>query len=325
MTDPAAPRPAAAPAAGAGLPVLGEAVFWRAEHLGDTPFLWHLPLLFWLIEVQRPQLCVTLGPGEGTGFMAICQALERLCPGARAHAAGGWEPGLIPEALLRAAEPHAARAQLLDGDAAAAAGLFAPGSVDLLLLDLTAAGTEAGAADLLAAWGPKLSGRAVLLLHGRDSDRAPSAEIQPGPGIAEIRFGTTEGLRLWLWGADQPAALRHLAAGPPGDGALRAAFSRLGAAQHFEWTARQMAEGAREMAALKDSLAARYRELAVLVRELEARGGAAAPPDPDLAPLKAELLAWQQRCAAIEASSSWRLTAPIRALMGLLRRGPPAP
>jgi len=59
-------------------PVSNAALFWKPRHPEPSSALAHLPFLFWLIENHAPRRVVQLGVGDGTAYLAICQALDKL-------------------------------------------------------------------------------------------------------------------------------------------------------------------------------------------------------------------------------------------------------
>ncbi|MDU8913999.1 hypothetical protein [Aestuariicoccus sp. MJ-SS9] len=85
-----------------------------------------------------------------------------------------------------------------------------------------------------------------------------------------------------------------------------------------------------ERVKLKKELENRFAEIAELTRMIEDKGG---PPSADIAAVQAELEKVKGDAAELEhmlvqtfGSSSWRLTAPLRGLVRMLRRQPrPAP
>ncbi|PCJ07325.1 MAG: hypothetical protein COB16_11620 [Rhodobacteraceae bacterium] len=51
---------------------------WQPEYLTPSAAVPILPLLFWLSEVLQPQVTVSLGGQEGVAHLALCQAAARL-------------------------------------------------------------------------------------------------------------------------------------------------------------------------------------------------------------------------------------------------------
>ena len=239
---PAAARAADAPsrdADAAALPALASrALLWPARHPGASPFLEHLPLVFWAMEVLRPRRVVHLGAGDPVPFLALCQAIDALGLAAPCR-------GLDPEAGAAAWDlgPYEAFARLEPGDPddprgeAVARGLE-EGSVDLLHVGRAPEGPAAAA--LERAWAPRLSERAVVLLGGA----AGAGAFAGRPSFALPSGG---GLRLALAGGAAPEPLRRLCAPGP-DGPERAAarrlLERLGRAHRLEWRAAEEARAA---------------------------------------------------------------------------------
>src|SRR5690606_25550909 len=54
------------------------AVFWKPDYLRPSPWLEHVPMLFWLAEAVQPRLAVSVGEGGDVSHFALCQATDRL-------------------------------------------------------------------------------------------------------------------------------------------------------------------------------------------------------------------------------------------------------
>lgn len=73
--------------------LIGQA-FWPVRHMISSPTLGQVPFLLWLVEALEPRLIVQAGLGDGAGYLALCQAAERLNKGTvcRALASGHETP-----------------------------------------------------------------------------------------------------------------------------------------------------------------------------------------------------------------------------------------
>lgn len=60
------------------IPLSSRAVFWQPRHVAVSDELVHVPYLFWLTETVRPRNIVQIGLGDGVGFLALCQAVDKL-------------------------------------------------------------------------------------------------------------------------------------------------------------------------------------------------------------------------------------------------------
>jgi glycosyltransferase involved in cell wall biosynthesis/GT2 family glycosyltransferase len=136
----------------------------------------YLPLLFDLMAVRKPRLAVVLGFGEGDLFFALCQSavenqIDGRCVAVRRSSAE--EKAEDDEVWMRGAADGAEFfgevAQFLAGSATKIAGSFANESIDLLLIN-DCDSCEISAPEF-AAWRPRLSSGAVVLVHGIDLER----------------------------------------------------------------------------------------------------------------------------------------------------------
>ena len=385
----------------------GTALFRRPRHPAALPMLGRLPVLFWLVELLRPRLVVQIGLGDGLVSMALCQAAGALGGQTRIL---GLDPGRPAGAAAALPAPFAAShdrneiglsvlegADPLEAAAARHAASLA-GGIDLLVLaaPLDPAQRQALAAQFL----PRLSARAVILTCGAAGQGAealfgdapvitlpplPSGEPDPDP---DTESGA---MTLILQGADQPAALRALAAddtGAPDDAAddaiLRGAFllfDALGqglvaasAAEGLRAAHRRDAAARAEAAVLQAALhraqarlaeisaahsagiarglggasaesgpgegemgaryAARLADIAALTQDFTARRDAdlariselqqqLVTTDRALQAERAEKAALARRVRAMETSTSWRLTRPVRGIRRLFSRSDP--
>lgn len=219
------------------LPIATGALFWQARHLRASPFLGHLPLAFWLMDVLRPSSTVVLGVGDGASFLAFCQAIDVLGLSARCHGVTPSHPeDLRPETIaVDELLPYRSVARLVTRSPIEAAAEFTDGSVDLLHLDPSLGSSAMRAIE--TRWGPKLSRRAVVLVSG-------DAEAAPFVRKPSFRFEHAGGITLALPGEEPPEPLRRLCGlrlGTPAHATARRAFERLGRTHQLEWNARERA------------------------------------------------------------------------------------
>lgn len=310
-------------------------LIWQADCLDDSPALAALPLIFWLTDEFRPQRVLTEGDAAGVAHLAFCQATGRL--------------GLDTLCVTSAEVPEPAK----DGPGRSARpgdeGVPEDG-FDLIAAEIPESGGN------LADLAGKLSESGALLIYGPGLSEALLAGA-PAPDMQALVFGT-QGPRVALWlmpGA--PETLAELAALPV-DSAERQAFNRFlgrqGEIHRLELQAR--GAGARSEPAVQEAAPppSRHAEdverlLAKLIELEEDRlalrqGGPGLAPEPEpetptvasaaspgpaerLHELEAEIALLQHRMResdrdlkAIRASTSWRITAPIRAVVRALRR-----
>ncbi len=310
-------------------------LLWPARYLDSSPALAALPLIFWLTDEFRPELVLTEGDATGVAHLAFCQATERL--------------GLDTLCVTDAKAPEQA------GDAPKRAARLGEESVPEEGFDLIAAELSESGGNLAHLAG-RLSDSGALMLYGSGLGEALLAGA-PAPDMQALIFGT-DSPRVALWLAPgAPEAVAELAALPvesPERQAFNRFLDRQGEIHRLEFQAR--GAGARPDPAVQEAAPppSRHAEdverlLAKLIeleedRQALRQGGpgpasdpvpetipvaAAASPGPAerLQELEAEIALLQHRMResdrdlkAIRASTSWRITAPIRAVVLALRR-----
>ncbi len=147
--------------------------FWIPSFLsGTSAWTTHIPFAFWCAENLRPSLFVELGTHKGDSFFAFCQAVKTLDLSARCYAVDTWtgdeHSGFYGEDIYQGVEGiqathFASFATLLRSSFDDAANQFADGSIDLLHID-----GRHRYEDIrhdFERWLPKLSRRAVVLIH----------------------------------------------------------------------------------------------------------------------------------------------------------------
>ncbi len=223
--------------------VLPPAAFWRPEHATADPFLEQIPCAFWIVERLRPGTVVTIGLGAENAHSAFAEAAERLGLATLCHAID-TAPVETPRAWGKT------RGRISTADPAAEAARFAPGEIDLLLLDL-----DPDASPLMhieQAWRDRLSPRAVLLVHGSEERFGATESAAFLAGLRarhpSITFAHGAGLALFLTGSTPKPGLARLTALSPAHPeltALQTMFARLGEAlRHDEQLRARTAENA---------------------------------------------------------------------------------
>jgi hypothetical protein len=153
--------------------VLGEAPFWPVDHVTE-PEAWagHIPFAFWIVDSLRPRLLVELGTHSGNSYLAFCQAVQGLGLSTACFAVDTWmgdaQSGLYgEEVFVELSRYHDHRygafSRLVRATFDEAVQYFSDGSVDLLHVD--GLHTYETVRHDFDTWRPKLSERAVVLLH----------------------------------------------------------------------------------------------------------------------------------------------------------------
>lgn len=223
-------------------PFSARSLFWRPRYLKPSPILSQVPFLFWLTEMARPSCAVYLAPGEGVGYFALCQAVDKLNLDTRCFAVSGSD---APDAALQAG--MVAHNEEFYGDFSFVETQspgrlrrrLGTGAVDLLVIEAPL--DLAMLTELEDDWLPAMAPGGAVVLHGLDGWLA-SAE---GEALLEalqrhgpsVRLGGGQGLLLLLCGDEAPERLKRLAALMPGQqgyGDVHRVFQRLGRALHFE-------------------------------------------------------------------------------------------
>lgn len=317
----------------------------------------NVPLLVWLLQVVQPRILVQLQVAEGNVFLSACQAVADLGLPARCYGVlspessgpGGENPFLEAgpgEAPAEAARRHhaqhfAAFSWLLQVPVAHAVGNFEPQAIDLLLLD--ASQTAVRIRQDLTLWQPTLSPRAVVLLDGigREGSEVAAAWATLSGEFPGLALPGQEGMGVLFVGAQvsedlKAEILRALSDGSAsllaqrGQGLLEAHRCQMLLADVRQQEARLKVM---QQETLAEEVAVRQRERACEQREQvlasqEALAARNAALGGELEQLRQEhhvaVQEMHRQAAIVQAmqqSSCWRLTAPIRWVGQPLNRG----
>lgn len=265
---------------------VSQASYWMPDLINGSAWLEHAPFGFWIVDALRPRTIVELGVHGGFSYSVFCQAVQRLQLAARCFAIDTWRgdehAGYYGDEVYDAVCAHNRRydsfSRLIRSDFADACGAFADGAIDLLHID-GCHRYEAVRRDF-ASWLPKLSPRGVILFHD-------TAEHSEGFGV----------YRLWEeLSACYPAfAFRH------GHG-----LGVLGVGENLSPPLREFF-GASVSPAAAQTIRAIYERL-----------GAAVSAAHELNELREQVRHLEAVAESYQASTSWRLTAPLRSLGRLM-------
>jgi GT2 family glycosyltransferase len=271
----------------------------------------HAPFAFWLVETLSPKTIVELGVWGGFSYFTLCQAAGLYAPSAVLVGIDTWEgdehSGPAPPDMKRHVEARnerfASRSTLVTSTFDAALDRFTDGEIDLLHID--GGHTYETVRHDFVSWLPKLSSTGVVLLHDTEEHERDFGvwrlmdELETE--YPTFRFVHGHGLGVVGVGSQLPAALRALfdaADTPDACRVVREVYALLGwrvgtsygATAHLEY-GRLLGEGTDR---LRESFEARAR-----MRRAESRA--------------------KSTIAAMQASHSWRVTAPLRASVGAAR------
>jgi O-antigen biosynthesis protein len=203
----------------------------------------HIPFGMMLVDMVRPRVLVELGTHSGESYCAFCQAVRELRLATRCYAIDTWKgdphTGTYgPETLAELREHHDALyggfSRLIQSTFDEALAHFDDGSIDLLHLD--GHHTYASVRHDFESWLPKLSPRAVIILHDtnvREQDFGVWRFWEEVSGrYPSLEFPFCHGLGLLAVGERVPTALSSfLSTKQAKPAAVDSFFHRLG--QHI--------------------------------------------------------------------------------------------
>lgn len=299
--------------------------------LPQHPSAWlgHVPFAQWLVGVQRPDRLVELGTHHGHSYFAFCRAVVAHGLATRCHAIDSWEgdahAGEYGEEIFAAVDARnradfagfsTLHRQRFD-DAREA---FADGSIDLLHID--GLHTYEAVRHDFETWRPKLSRRAVVLFHdSRVHERGFGvwrlwSEI--AGAFPSFEFGHSYGLGVLLVGPQQPDALLRLAgtSGAQDGAAVAGLFAALGARYQL---GSDLAQARRDVAGLQAALAAERAQRAEIAQRRDELAARVQADEAEVSRMRAAVASLEAAVRslthdreALLASTSWRLTAPLR-------------
>jgi len=309
------------PEAPSGSATVSAASYWMPAHYGVTAWTEHAPFASWLIDAARPRTVLELGTHNGFSLFAMAEAVRRLGLPTTLTAIDSWlgddQAGFYGEEVFRdvtsiAERDYPGMIHLIRAYFADAVEQIADGSIDLLHID-----GRHGYDDVFAdfnSYRSKLSDRGVVIFHdthefqptfgvhrlwGEVAQTAPSFEFHHGHGLGVLAVGS-----------QVPASvLDFLEAANRDPDAVREFYHRLGV---------EVAMRA-EVPVLRDLVAELQSQLSGgqptrFGKELEAANARLGDQVRRLTVERAELMAVVED---YRTSTSWRVTAPLRAL----RRG----
>jgi hypothetical protein len=280
------------------------AMFWTPDRVDSSPRCEHVPLLFWLVDALRPFTLVELTDVVAAPYLAYCQAVSRLRLPTRCYAICGHSLGAGEDVALDHDSRYAQFSQLLPVPAEQVLERLEDGTVDLLSIHAT----ESGAlARHYQAWLPKLSRRAIVVVHGIGDPAAETGALESWNALSDryphFEFVQGAGVGILGVGPDQPPALQHLFsldAIAPRALEVREMFARLGGSIGLQ---AQLAEMQRRLdAALESDQVAKLEAALIAAKDA-------------LAAARVDHVKTLKRLRKVEESVWWRITKPPRRLV----------
>lgn len=235
-------------------------VFDRPHLARGSAWVSHVPFAFWIVKAARPRAMVELGTETGVSYFAFCQAVERLGLDTRCHAIDTWEgdehTGYYGKQVFASVAEHNRRYEafsaLVRSTFDDSVGSFPDGSIDLLHID--GLHTYEAVSHDFQTWLPKLSQRAIVLVHDtnvRERQFGVSRfwrEVAAHYRTFEFLHGS--GLGVLVVGAEAPETVKALCdAQETSAQAVRATYARLGSALAIEFDLGDALERTRSHAA----------------------------------------------------------------------------
>lgn len=237
-------------------------IFWRPSYIAQSAWLEHIPFAFWLIDTLQPRKIVELGTHYGSSYFSFCQAVTKLDLQTQCYAVDTWSgdehAGQYGEEIYRQVSEYNQQhysdfSTLVRSTFDQALEHFPQGSIDLLHID--GLHTLEAVRHDFESWLPKLSDRAVVIMHDTNvrergfgvfqlldelKQQYPHFEFAHGHGLGVIGVGSEQSSEMMsLYGlSDNPSATRQ----------VQEVFSRLGKACGYSW---ENSEIKRQMVALQ--------------------------------------------------------------------------
>jgi glycosyltransferase involved in cell wall biosynthesis len=193
----------------------------------DSSWWGHIPFGQWLVATLQPNIVVELGQKATISYDVFCRTAARLQLDTACYLVGGGDE-TEPASGLETTYDQLSMAVRTVGKNSP--NDFGDGTIDLLHFADVAKGEEFD--NLFKSWKPKLSDRAVVLLHhinSKSSDLARSAWPAFAQQYSSYEFHHSDGLGIVAIGTNVDPALAFLFSAPSSDiGRLRGRFAILG-------------------------------------------------------------------------------------------------
>jgi len=159
------------------LELLVETVTFEPEYLAESAWSGHLPYAHFAIRKLKPKLMVELGTHRGTSYFTMCQTISQYSKSTKAFAVDTWQgeahAGFYDESVYKAVasenQKYKSFSTLLRCTFDEALSKFENGSVDLLHID--GYHTYEAVKHDFESWLPKLAPGATVLFHDTSETR----------------------------------------------------------------------------------------------------------------------------------------------------------
>jgi hypothetical protein len=332
-------------------------VFTRPVRLVDPPsWVSHIPFAFWLVDALRPRTVVELGTHSGVSYSAFAQAVQVLGLDAAAYAVDTWKGDQhagfygqdVFEEWTSFHDHHfSAFSRLVRSTFDDALSKFPDGSIDLLHID--GLHTYEAVRHDFESWLPKLSNRAVVLMHDTNVREAnfgvwrlweeiasqyPSFAFLHGHGLGVVGIGRSLPADV-RWLVEEVNSHEHIASNVReffatlGEGLLRQ-LRIAGQTRDLAQMAERLVElersakleAERRIAETERRVAeARAETVRVRVESEKRRAEAEVQWQLERGRHQSEVTAFRGELDAIVGSTIWRASSPLRTAAGIL----PAP
>ncbi|KQX06399.1 MULTISPECIES: class I SAM-dependent methyltransferase [unclassified Leifsonia] len=285
---------------------IDETSYWSPKWLVPSAWHEHAPFAFWLINAIRPARLVELGTHNGFSFFVFCEALKRLGLSAEVNALDTWvgdeHAGRYSESVFESvsrisADDYPDLAILKRGFFDDFVDQTPDRSIDLLHID-----GRHRLEDVrhdFTTWLPKMSSRGVVVFHDTAEHKADFGVWKFWAEVSALypafQFDHGHGLGVLAVGSDVPVPLgAFLSAARTDRDVIISTYHELGARVG-------------RSAAMKRQLAIARSERDGLNVEAE--------------DLRRDVEALSREISELRSSTSWKFTAPMRAVSGYLRPG----
>ena len=292
----------------------------------------HIPFAIWLVQALKPKVIVELGTQQGQSYFNFCRAVIADKLETRGYAVSPWagtdRNGLCGEAVFSEVQKHNQElygniSSLLRMTLDEAVDYFSDGSIDLLHID--GCYTYEAVKHAFDTWLPKLTPCAIVLVHHTNARKRGFGVWRFWEELASryplnIEFSHSHGLGVLQLSPSENNVYLNLLDSASSE---RKLFIKYFESRGVDLLQQQAANDRRELAvAERDKLAidlnkkiiARDAKITDLTQKLVDRDARIDALEHDITTLRKVEDYAATRISALLASTSWRLTAPMRAL-----------